>query len=138
MIKLFRLMAIMLVLFLLTAVSVQAKVAVLTWDALVDPPSDFAGYRLYQAEGSGKDIVFNPVKDILAGSEPTTTVDVDGDQDYSWALSTFDASGNESAMCEAFSLTLDTTPPPVPTGFRAVWQALVSFLHNLFWTNKWT
>lgn len=129
--KTYKIILFMIVAFMMTvATASAAKVANLSWDALTDPPADFGGYRVYQADTTSGELVWNAIADVKAGDPTVYDVTVEGDQNYTWALTTFDVTGNESAKCDSFTLTLDTTPPPVPTGFKAVWEKLVSAVVN--------
>jgi chitodextrinase len=94
----------------LAATPGDAQVA-LSWTANTE--SDLAGYRLYR-DGVG-------VYDGAAATFTDTTV-TNGTA-YSYAVSAYDTSGNESAQSTAVQATptapADTTPPAVPTGLTA-------------------
>lgn len=92
------------------------------WDANTE--SDLAGYRLYQGVSSG--VYDAVVADIPAGTE-TVTIAVD-DGTYFWALTAYDADGNESGFSNEVMRRVDTTPPAPPTGFWALVQKIIAWL----------
>jgi chitodextrinase len=101
----------------------------LTWTASSDIGSGVTGYRV-RRDGA------------LAGTSTTTSFGDSGltaATTYSYTVAAFDAAGNESAPCEAVSITTpaaelpaDTTAPTVPTGLSGT--ALSSSRVQLSWS----
>lgn len=75
----------------LTAVGGEGVIA-LTWD--IGPETDLAGFRLWRKEEPGGEFVL--IKELAAGENAFSDVGVEKNRRYVYAISAFDAAGNES------------------------------------------
>jgi hypothetical protein len=84
------------------------------WNANGDP--DLAGYRLYRSQApSGPWVTVGP-----SASSPFTDTGLDVNQKYYYALSAYDADGNESSMCVPASATASENVAPGATALPTV------------------
>ena len=106
---------------LMASVAFAGTSVTFIWDP--NPESDLACYRLYQGTESR---VYAPehVAEIPAGTE-TVTIEVE-DGTWFWALTAFDAKGNESDFSPEVTRTYDTTAPGAPTGLEAKDEVVIT------------
>ena len=93
-------------------VSIAAEVTVL-WDANAD--KDLSGYKLYQGTSSRN---YGTPIDIKCGpnNNACSTYIIKNlvDDEYFWAVTAYDKSGNESDYSNEVSLSIDSVPPGIP------------------------
>ena len=97
----------------------QAKTVTLSWDA--SPSSDVAGYKLYA--GSDADvstlIIGSPID--IGNVLTYTLTGVDGEQVQYFAVTAYDADGNESGFSNiVMSGAVDEVAPDVPAGLQQI------------------
>lgn len=86
--------------------------ATLTWNANTE--ADLAGYKVYRGQGTAAPTLLATLGKIVTYQD-TTLPDVS--QSVTYQLSAFDSKGNESAKTAPVTITIDVSPPAVPTGF---------------------
>ncbi len=101
------------------SVAAQAKTVTLSWDA--SPSSDVAGYKLYA--GSDADvstlIIGSPID--IGNVLTYTLTDVDGAENQYFAVTAYDADGNESGYSNiVMSGAVDEVAPDVPGGLQQI------------------
>ena len=102
-----------------TAAPVSSTQIDLRWTAAIDDSGVIASYSVYRCQGtcSPRDVVTTGVKTTTMKDKtvvPSTT--------YTYAVTAFDAAGNESLLSSAVSATThdppDTIPPTAPSGLN--------------------
>ena len=100
-----------------------------TWDA--NGEADLAGYKIYQADTAGGQVIGsgNEIADLPAGTETTTVVVEDGT--WYWVVTAYDLAGNESPASNEETKTLDTEAPQPPTNlWITLIEKIIAFLQN--------
>lgn len=103
--------------------------ATLAWDANTE--ADLAGYKVYVGTASGQ---YGPPVDVGLTATPTApTHDVEPLEDgtYFFAVTAYDASGNESGFSNEVSKSIDSTPPAPPSGLKVLIQKIIAWLQSL-------
>jgi hypothetical protein len=104
---------------LATSILYAATVQV-SWNANTE--SDMSGYNIYQGN-----VCIGTVQHPLT---VFTTQELP-DGTYTFSVSAFDTSGNESIRSDAVSIKIDTTAPNKPTGIKAIIAKLLAWLRSL-------
>ncbi len=97
----------------------HAKTVTLSWDA--SPSSDVAGYKLYAgSDAEVSTLVLGSPIDV--GNVLTYTLtDVDGAENQYFAVTAYDADGNESGFSNiVMSGAVDEVAPDVPAGLQQI------------------
>lgn len=124
-----RIITIACVLILGLSLSANAAKIQASWNANTE--SDLAGYKLYY--GTSKDKLSNVID--VGKVTSYTSPDLAAGDTYYFAVSAYDASGNESELSDIVGITVpavDTTPPAKPTGVKAVLLKLMAWLKGVF------
>lgn len=105
----------------------------LTWTAVVDP--GLKGYHVYWQGGASVDTLRANLR--FSDANTITISDLDYETTYSFAVSSIDQSGNESALSIPRSGTpYNTTPPLPPAGVDLVAENIDFPRITLYWTEN--
>ncbi len=116
-----RLLVLVLALFIIFGVSmttVEAGEAILSWDppttnADGTPLTDLAGYKVYRGMVSG---VYSAIPFDVGNVTSYTFSGLSEGTTYYYAITAYDASGNESAYSNEVNKTMPQVKPSPPTG----------------------
>ena len=115
----FKILIILLTFLFFIAAPATAADVTFEWDANTEP--DLAGYKLYSGNESG---VYDPATVVDVGKVTTHVLSNVADGKWFWALTAYDASGNESKKSNEVSMTIDTVGPGAPAAFRVILSAV--------------
>ena len=122
---------------MLLAPDSHASEVTLSWDA--NSEADLAGYKVYFAahsgspyDGTGSPVIV-PIASLPTPSTPAYTVtDLDPAKVWYFVVTAYDTEGLESDYSNEVSTGTnyyeDGKPPKTPTGLKAWWQRLISWL----------
>jgi len=108
--------------------TLNAASILVSWNANTEP--DLAGYKVYYGEDPG--IYGDPV---TVGIVESTLIDINPavGQDYYFAVSAFDYSGNESSLsAEGSCFVPDSMPPSTPTILEVILQTIAKWFKALY------
>lgn len=108
--------AVLFILFGLTAPAYAAADITFAWDAC--PDNDLAGYRIYQSTTSGQYSYGAIYAVATVNKEQTTATITVPDGTYFWVVAAYDNFGNESELSNEVTLSIDYTAPAAPKNFR--------------------
>ncbi|NTW37340.1 MAG: hypothetical protein HGB17_14710, partial [Syntrophobacteraceae bacterium] len=104
----------------LSSIALAETTVKLAWD-YASPPSDLAGFRIYQADGAGN-YKLGKGNELVDVSDPAArSVTLPGkypDGTYHWVATAYDKKGNESKPSNPADGSFDTTAPDTPANLK--------------------